>query len=401
VTLDDGSGASPSLTFTDATDETAVFSKADSGFLSITTPDGLSVLTGNLKVGNGVPTQTQDGEDLYVEGMLEVDGAIYADGGIIAAASDDPYVQLNETTAEQADWWWGIDDAGGTVEWRNSVTVGTSVQMELSEDGALAVTGAVSANNVNPDTADGATLGTTALEWSDAYFADGGVIWLGADQEVRLEHVADTGVLLSDASGGGTTQLQFGDSGTFINQGADGYLDATADTGIDLNVGDDGLRITDGTDQVIVNTGSGMGVTSISFSALNLVTTGSILGAVNVVVTTDGSEEPTAAQMYGTMFIADHGTATSDTDYTLPSAAAGMAACFYDNGAGTGGIIIDAAADDEILLNGTGVGAADAIDSPGVAGDGANGDFICLMAIDATSWITLGRSGTWVDGGAD
>jgi hypothetical protein len=78
-----------------------------------------------------------------------------------------------------------------------------------------------------------------------------------------------------------------------------------------------------------------------------------------------------------------------------------MAACFYDNGAGTGGIIIDAASGDEILLNGTGIGAAEAIDSPGVAGDGANGDFICLMAIDATYWITLGRSGTWVDGGAD
>ena len=78
-----------------------------------------------------------------------------------------------------------------------------------------------------------------------------------------------------------------------------------------------------------------------------------------------------------------------------------MTACFYDNGAGTGGIIIDASASDEILLNGTGVGVADAIDSPGVAGDGANGDFMCLLAIDATYWVTLGSSGTWVDGGAD
>jgi hypothetical protein len=147
--------------------------------------------------------------------------------------------------------------------------------------------------------------------------------------------------------------------------------------------------------------GTSTGVTALSIGSLNLATTGTILGAVNVVVTTDGSLSPNASQMYGTMFIADHATATSDTDYTLPSAVAGMTACFYDNGAGTGGIIIDAAADDEILLYGTGVGAADAIDSPGVAGDGANGDFICILAIDATSWITLGSSGTWVDGGAD
>lgn len=134
---------------------------------------------------------------------------------------------------------------------------------------------------------------------------------------------------------------------------------------------------------------------------LSGVTGGTILGKMNVVVTTDGTESPTASQMYGTMFIADHDTATSDTDYTLPGVEAGMSACFYDNGGGTGGIIIDAAAGDEILLDGATVGAGDAIDSPGVAGDGANGDFICIMGIDTTYWITLGRSGTWVDGGAD
>ena len=133
----------------------------------------------------------------------------------------------------------------------------------------------------------------------------------------------------------------------------------------------------------------------------NFATTGDITGAINIVTTTDGTESPTAAQMYGTFFIADNATAANDTDYTLPTAVAGMSACFYDNGAGDGGIIIDANTDDQILLNGTTVGVADAIDSPGVAGAGANGDFICIFAIDATNWITLGASGTWVDGGAD
>ena len=38
----------------------------------------------------------------------------------------------------------------------------------------------------------------------------------------------------------------------------------------------------------------------------------------------------------------------------------------------------------------------DAIDSPGNAGN-----FIVLMAVDDTRWVTLGRSGVWVDGGAD
>lgn len=82
IVLDDGTGASPSLTFTDGTDETAVLQKSDAGFLGITTVagDGLNVLTGNLKVGNGTPGTTLDGEDVYIEGTLEVDGAIRFDG---------------------------------------------------------------------------------------------------------------------------------------------------------------------------------------------------------------------------------------------------------------------------------------------------------------------------------
>lgn len=84
LTLDDGSGASPSVTFTDGSDETAVFTKAAGANLSITigTTDSLQVLTGNLRVGNGTPDQTIDGEDQYLEGLLEADGVIYADGGI-------------------------------------------------------------------------------------------------------------------------------------------------------------------------------------------------------------------------------------------------------------------------------------------------------------------------------
>tara|TARA_R100000008_G_scaffold62243_1_gene39507 strand:- start:277 stop:1383 length:1107 start_codon:yes stop_codon:yes gene_type:complete len=48
----------------------------------------------------------------------------------------------------------------------------------------------------NPDAADGATLGGTALEWSDLYLADSGVIYFGNDQEVKLTHNADKGLIL-------------------------------------------------------------------------------------------------------------------------------------------------------------------------------------------------------------
>ena len=60
--------------------------------------------------------------------------------------------------------------------------------------------------------------------------SDAGVLNFGADNDVTLTHVADTGLLLNSSR-----QLQFGDSGTFIRQEADGVLDLTSDTEIELN----------------------------------------------------------------------------------------------------------------------------------------------------------------------
>jgi hypothetical protein len=82
----------------------------------------------------------------------------------------------------------------------------------------------------NPASADGAALGTTALEWSDLYLADGGIIYLGNDQDVTLTHVADTGVLLNS-----TRKIQFGDSATFIHQSSDGVMTIDGEATIDLN----------------------------------------------------------------------------------------------------------------------------------------------------------------------
>lgn len=88
-------------------------------------------------------------------------------------------------------------------------------------------------------------------------------------------------------------------------------------------------------------------------------------------------------------------TVASAKDYTLPGAEAGLVVMIYDLGGGV--ITIDPAdGTDTIYLDGASVGAGDAIDSPG-----AVSNYISLMAIDDTRWITMGRSGTWVDGGAD
>jgi hypothetical protein len=161
----------------------------------------------------------------------------------------------------------------------------------------------------------------------------------------------------------------------------------------------DGENIQDDTiDDDSIDFGTGTAVdydditTGTITGAIDMLTTGTIRGQVHIVTTSITTDSPSADEMRGSMHIA---TNASGCDYTLPTAVAGMSACFYDyNGGGV--VTLDAAAGDEIILNGTGVGVADAIDSAGDVGD-----FICLLAIDATDWITLGRSGTWVDGGVD
>ena len=45
-----------------------------------------------------------------------------------------------------------------------------------------------------PDASDGAALGTSSLEFSDLFLADGAVINFGDDQDINITHVADTGL---------------------------------------------------------------------------------------------------------------------------------------------------------------------------------------------------------------
>ena len=112
------------------------------------------------------------------------------------------------------------DINGGTVD---GATIGASSATTIVGTTITANTAFV------PDASDGAALGTTSLEFSDLYLADGAVVYFGDDQDVSLTHVVDTGVLLSS-----TDQLQFGDSGTYIYQSADGVLDLVSDTEIEL-----------------------------------------------------------------------------------------------------------------------------------------------------------------------
>jgi hypothetical protein len=72
------------------------------------------------------------------------------------------------------------------------------------------------ASSANPASADGDSLGTASLEWSDLFLADGGIIYFGNDQDVALIHNADKGLKLKSTATSDDTPaiftLQTGDT---------------------------------------------------------------------------------------------------------------------------------------------------------------------------------------------
>lgn len=94
------------------------------------------------------------------------------------------------------------------------------------------VTGAITSSagaNIGGDL----EVGTDILIGDDAFFnSDAAVINFGADDDVSLTHVADTGLLLNSSR-----QLQFGDADTYVAQASDGVLQLRSDTTIKTVIG--------------------------------------------------------------------------------------------------------------------------------------------------------------------
>ena len=89
----------------------------------------------------------------------------------------------------------------------------------------------------DPASADGDTLGTASLEWSDLYLADSSVIYFGNDQDTTLTHTDGTGLTLNSTNKlcfNDASQFVQGSSATVLSIGATDEIDLTA-TAVDLN----------------------------------------------------------------------------------------------------------------------------------------------------------------------
>ena len=101
-------------------------------------------------------------------------------------------------------------DDSNYVSFKSAGTVSSNVAWVLpSADGssgqALTTDGSgtlswADAGSADPSSADGDSLGTASAEWSDLYLADGGIVYFGNDQDIRLTHNADKGLILKHSA---------------------------------------------------------------------------------------------------------------------------------------------------------------------------------------------------------
>ena len=113
---------------------------------------------------------------------------VNATGALKLYDSDDSnYVGLQSAGTVSSDITWTLPSADGS----NGQVLTTNGSGTLSW---------ATASSADPTSADGDSLGTASAEWSDLYLADGGIVYFGNDQDIRLTHNADKGLILKHSA---------------------------------------------------------------------------------------------------------------------------------------------------------------------------------------------------------
>ena len=210
--------------------------------------NGLTANTANVFMSqlSGTLTPTAAGAIVIVDGTGQLgtrtEAQILTDIGAIASSS-----AIDSVTA-------GNGLTGGGTEGDVTVTLGTPATLNVSGTNTVGGTDHQHAITTSADTSSGTqailasdssgdlkvanfqtgaalTVGTDLVVKDDVSLdSDGAVLGFGDDNEITLTHVHDSGLTLNGAS-----KINFGDTGTFIHQSADGVLDLVSDTELELN----------------------------------------------------------------------------------------------------------------------------------------------------------------------
>ena len=235
-----------------------------------------------------------------------------SDTDSIAIASDGVITLTQKLIGTELDISGNMDIDGTSnldvVDIDGAVDMASTLQVDGAITGSSTIVGTTitATTAFVPDASDGAALGTSALEFSDLFLADGAVISLGDDDDVTLTHVADTGILLNS-----TNKIQFNDASQFIHAPSATVLDIAATDEIELTA-------------TLIDIVGNLAISG----NLNLAGDLEVVGSSSTTVTASGAVVPdandgatlgTAALAFADLFLADAATIQlgSDEEITI------------------------------------------------------------------------------------
>ena len=211
ITVDDIDLNGKVITMTGSSGDTFVTTVAANGATSLVTTDAAAAAAnfsitadGTVDIDSAGVLTLDSGAAINIEpaagSAILLDGTISVDAGVVTGATS-----VTSTAF--------VGNLTGTVATatQNSITTATGlVSVGALDSGSITSGfGAIDNGTSNirsatitaetafvPDASDGAALGTSSLEFSDLFLADGAVINFGDDQDVTLTHAADVGLTL-------------------------------------------------------------------------------------------------------------------------------------------------------------------------------------------------------------
>ena len=203
-------GSTPKLTIGNATAEDAliVFDGNAQDFYI-----GLDDSADDLVIGLGSAAGTtpaisinEDRDVTISDGAIDFDVASHDTsnglklGGTLVTATAAELNIMDGVTATAAEI--NLID-GGTARGTTAIADGDGVL--INDAGTMRMTTvqtlATYIGGSDPSSADGDSLGTASLEWSDLYLADGSFIYMGADQDISIQHSHNAGLIMKNSYG--------------------------------------------------------------------------------------------------------------------------------------------------------------------------------------------------------
>lgn len=352
--------------------------------------------TGNLQVGTGTPgTAAMDGDDAYIKGQLEVDGAAQFDSTADFNNTANFYQITMDASTTPATY---FNDSDYTGVQEGKILVNCTADDNCDMDFGVHSGADTPTTVMKFDTDAGETLiqigtpGTNYVQVTEA----GAMSFVGtASLTGELAGNASTATALA-ANGANCTAGQ-SPLGVDASGAVESCFDVATQTELDNFVGSANITtlgtittgVWTGTDIVDADIADDLTITSTkALSATSGTFTGELTGNLDVNVDADGALLIPATDCRGSLFV----NTTQANTYELPAAAAGLNCCFLATSAHKVTVEPLVLGDDHIVYAGTALAEDAELDSPATIGA-----YACFVAIDNTTWYVLGSSGTWVD----